>query len=230
MSTLQLVSFADINEGRRVLGEKASALGYHKLKQATGSNLLTTLRDLDIRPFTSGSVDTYKASKEKIGWWSGKVWAVRLLVLSFLLAPLMAKSIQLSDLTYDAAPFSGLASHHILVPLGITLTILTGVAIVLCQIIGWVMLVGEDSRGKRSKISWRRYTIQDYQGTIPEFALNKMVQIAAAYPEARFQVDQLEKHTENWIVREPDPFLVVYAGNEQYYIEVWDEKEYEKTL
>jgi len=58
-------------------------------------------------------------------------------------------------------------------------------------------------------------------------------------PEAEFQIDQLVVEREQTIVqRDPDPFLIVslstYNGRsvdkESYYIEVWDEKEYEHTL
>lgn len=72
---------------------------------------------------------------------------------------------------------------------------------------------------------WERGPIQKYQAPIPEFALEKALQIKRECPEARFEIDALH------VV--PDPFLVVSLGDGRdgrYYIDVWDEPKFERLL
>ena len=78
--------------------------------------------------------------------------------------------------------------------------------------------------------SWRHRKIEEYTEPIPEFVLNKAIQIKKAIPEAVILVESLEDY--------PDPFLIVatrnpsytYVYKEQVYVEVWEEPKFEGTL
>jgi len=57
---------------------------------------------------------------------------------------------------------------------------------------------------------------------VPEFVKAKAAEIAAHLPEATFSVEELRSER-----RVYDPFLIVSYGDESYYVEVWDESNFE---
>jgi hypothetical protein len=62
----------------------------------------------------------------------------------------------------------------------------------------------DEDKGNDEQARWRMRNIGSYPLPIPEFALNKAVQIKEAMPEANIQVEQLE-------VEDPDPFLCCFV-------------------
>jgi hypothetical protein len=67
---------------------------------------------------------------------------------------------------------------------------------------------------------WQDTPIDRYRKPIPEFVLNKAIQIKRAVPEVTISIEELDEN--------PDPFLVVNIGyKEKYYIEVWEEPGFE---
>ena len=73
---------------------------------------------------------------------------------------------------------------------------------------------------------WVQVQLDKFTGVVPDFALRKAIMIKEAMPEAQFFVDVLKVNTK----RIPDPFLVVKLGTEKYWVEVWDETEFEASL
>jgi hypothetical protein len=75
--------------------------------------------------------------------------------------------------------------------------------------------------------SWARADLQYYKEPIPEFVLRKAVQIKKLCPEVHFEIQYLEIG-----FKSADPFLRAYCykPEESYYIEVWDEPEFEVKL
>jgi hypothetical protein len=77
---------------------------------------------------------------------------------------------------------------------------------------------------------WNKTKIADYKQPVPEFVLNKAVQIKRLLPEVRIYIQHLTDH--------PDPFLVVATKHkdyecldaEEFYIEVWEEPKFEGRL
>jgi len=70
--------------------------------------------------------------------------------------------------------------------------------------------------------SWDERELKNYTLPVPEFVLNKALQIKKELPDVRFYVESLETH--------PDPFLVVKYGqydSEVYHVEVWAEPKFE---
>ena len=68
---------------------------------------------------------------------------------------------------------------------------------------------------------WWRESLRKAHG-VPPFVLRKAVQIARAAPEVLFFIERVANHA--------DPFLIAKLGREEYYIEVWDEADFEKGL
>jgi hypothetical protein len=58
---------------------------------------------------------------------------------------------------------------------------------------------------------------------VPEFVKAKAAEIATHLSEATFTVEELRSER-----RAYDPFLIVSYGEESYYIEVWEEQEFER--
>jgi hypothetical protein len=57
---------------------------------------------------------------------------------------------------------------------------------------------------------------------VPPFVLRKAIQIKLACPKVKLYVEGLENH--------PDPFLIATLDREEFYIDVWDEKDFEAKL
>ena len=77
---------------------------------------------------------------------------------------------------------------------------------------------------------WKRDNITHYKEPIPEFVLRKAIQIKQRYQNANFMVEYLTVG-----FKSIDPFLIVCRGAynlalEKYYIEVWDEPEFEAKM
>ncbi len=63
---------------------------------------------------------------------------------------------------------------------------------------------------------WHETEIEKYKKAIPDFVLNKAIQIKKQVPDCQIFIEELEYNL--------DPFLVVRIGyQETYYVEVWDE-------
>jgi len=82
------------------------------------------------------------------------------------------------------------------------------------------------SKYKNSKVDypntgsfWGSVEISKAESPIPEYALLKAVQIKKEMPAVKFYVESLQA--------DPDPFLYAEYNGERYYIEVWDEPEFE---
>jgi hypothetical protein len=76
---------------------------------------------------------------------------------------------------------------------------------------------GSYVRGK-----WRRTQLQRFDGAVPEFALSHAIEIKERVPDVQFEVESLR------IDSRYDPFLIARCGRKRFYIDVWDEPEFEK--
>ena len=77
----------------------------------------------------------------------------------------------------------------------------------------------------RREQSWHTTPIEKYTKPIPDFVLNKAIQIKKALPACEILIEELEST--------PDPFLVVRLKKdwryEGYYVEVWDETSFAQS-
>lgn len=206
-----------VGDRERLAKNASSILGYKKLAQALvlPDALLFALRKLEIAPLAPASVAAYKTKKAKSGMWSGHKRAYACFACSLFLAYQCLRFGHVLNMS-DGAYF--------------TFIVLLGAGALISGIAGVMNRFDSDLRGSRTTRTWKLLAIADYDGTIPEFVLHKAVQIKSAVPKAGLLIDQLFTETEIAPIRERDPFLVVRLGDETYYIDVWDEKEYEATL
>ena len=73
--------------------------------------------------------------------------------------------------------------------------------------------------------SWSQVPLSAYVGDVPDYVINKALQIKKALPEVEFLVQRLGTT--------PDPFLIARVKftayqYEAYYVEVWDEPDFTK--
>jgi hypothetical protein len=78
--------------------------------------------------------------------------------------------------------------------------------------------------GSRVNADWRLVDLRKYDGYVPEFAISRSVEIKQHLPAAQFYIDELR------VDKRYDPFLVVSCGAERFYIDVWDEPEFERAI
>ena len=71
-------------------------------------------------------------------------------------------------------------------------------------------------------LRWVRLPLEEVPRA-PEFVKAKAREIANLLPDATFTVEQLRSETNMY-----DPFLVVSYADESYYVEVWEEPEFER--
>jgi hypothetical protein len=82
--------------------------------------------------------------------------------------------------------------------------------------------------------NWEKTLIAKYEQPIPEFVLNKAIQIKRLMPEVRIYIEHLSEH----LSEHPDPFLVVTTPHAKYdvldenlfYVEVWEEPKFEGRI
>jgi hypothetical protein len=218
-------SDSEVDDPRAELAKDSSHfLGYHKLsnvviKEAT---LARTLITLEIAPLNRVSVEQYKARKAKPGMWSdvkrgiGFVCALPVLITAFV------------SLVYLVSVAKPQDWWGILSVIGCVLAGITNVVTIIFACVN--LLDSEHGGAHRATRSWRRVALNAYDGTVPEFVLSKAVQIKRDLPNATFEIDQLFEEEERRERRDSDPFLVATLGKESFYIDVWDEKEYESKL
>lgn len=69
---------------------------------------------------------------------------------------------------------------------------------------------------------WIRTDLKEYKRPVPDFAIERALQIKRALPTAEFWVEELSLA--------PDPFLVAHVDDEGYYVAVWEEARFEAGL
>lgn len=71
--------------------------------------------------------------------------------------------------------------------------------------------------------SWDKTLLSDYTMPVPEFVLDKAVKIKEQLPNVQFYIQHMSDP-------KADPFLIAVLDREMYYVEAWDEPQFEATL
>lgn len=206
-----------VEDERVKLAKNASSkLGYHKLANAIAlpGALLFKLRELGIEPLDSQQVNAYKKSKETRSMYSGTKKTI-MFILGLIACVSNAIGLDCS-FPGDHAPGWAVGLFVACILGGIA----CGISVIVC------FVAEQIGQGTRTLTFWDGANISSYSGSIPEHALSKALEIREAIPTASFTIEYLIEDTETKRRPLPDPFLLVTYGQESYFIDVWDEKEY----
>lgn len=193
----------DIPDNVTLHREAKQLLGYKATQSSNLDLLLKTMKDLDIRPFTSESVNKYKQQKAGV---LGIILGM-MCVLGLITAILFG--IIAGLLLVFGVQISGEICAWVLVP---SISAVAISAVVIPSIV--VMTTGIHE--------WKKHDIASYQLPIPDFALQTAVDLTKRCPFVKFYVEQLEH----------DPFLIAWleepngGAYHEWYLEVWNEPGY----
>jgi hypothetical protein len=219
---VKFASFDDaIAEERKQLAMEAkSLLGYNRLAQALTipDALMFGLRKLGIEPLSPVGVEAYKRKKARPGMWSDTrtgLWLFAAVIICYLVLTPWAN--RYADWNHGNAPAFAVVG-----------TIVLGVGLLVSAFIH----VLDNTHGGAYRIirDWYTVPISEFAGAIPEFVLQRAIQIKKECPKAELKINYLVEEERRNLRRDPDPFLVAALGSECYYIDVWDEREYESTI
>lgn len=90
--------------------------------------------------------------------------------------------------------------------------------------------LGKSTAQMENMLPYERHSsrsVPQYTRYVPFHVLNKALQVKAALPNVGIGVEELTFKAEDIPKPEPDPFLFVELNGEMYYIEAWDEREFE---
>jgi hypothetical protein len=224
-TTIPRLSFETLTltDARSQLAKDAQTkLGYSKLAQAIAlpDALLYKLRELEIQPLVTEKVKAYKLSKQREGMYSGTKFAIlaTACLIFFITAFFTAL---LENGGPDGKEVWSQWHYGINILFGVC-----GIASIVCTIAGWA----HQGQGNRTVRAWYDAKLNDYRGNVPEFVLAKAVTLKTALPGVQFSVEFLAEEKQTFVRPLPDPFLRATLKDESYYIEVWDEKEYETRM
>lgn len=227
--------------------QAATILGYNHLADRTitkaPDSLAAALIAADISPLSTTHVEAYKASKEHKSLLRPSTWKTLALIISWV--AISATTIY----CFHANKTSWLCG-----PL-CAVTAIFGII----MLVGF-MSDGSEAffpTVPRTATFWRRIPISQYNVAIPEHILSKAIALKAVCPSVEFHIDHLmrgpdptDRERIDLERRLRDPFLVATLGGtkqqrgrdrwgdpkyvtipkEIFYIDVWDEREYESTL
>ncbi len=183
--------------------------------------LMNALRELDIEPLAPSGVADYQRKKAAPGTWSGhKEGAAWFLLWVALLTLFLPYVLGMTDKYFSPSSPS--------LPALSVIFLAIGSIPIFCR--SMYLFWDKDARGHRITRSWKYVRLTDYEGNVPEFALSKAIQIKKAVPDCLLGVEFLVEEEEKIVRPLRDPFLLVSRGSEKRYIDVWDEKEYERKL
>lgn len=197
-----------------VVGDAKKLLGYNAAHVPVFGELSKALAKLGIQPLDRREVERYKRSKEYHG--ITNVQKVTLVFVTWLCT--VVGYVILWQATNMKAGDGATFLHW-----------MGGTAIVIIS--SFVFGCWQDGR-RRTRVTrdWKSYPINAYNGALPVFVLNTAVTLKREIPEVGLSVERLEETVSSWTPPRatPDPFLRATLGNEDYYVEVFDESEFEK--
>jgi hypothetical protein len=221
------VSVAVVENDRkfRELAAKAQkALKYGRLntllsQKDNGVALDETLTKLDIQPFKTSTVNAYKDEMLFGKFWNKHPRLAFFADIGMVMTGIFSVVAMIASII---ASFNGIAIY-ITVPIA-----LTGCAV----LVGAVKVFRSYNGTPAARhFDWYQIELDDYSEDVPEFALHTALRISQLLPDARFFVEHLGRlpasSRQQNRVRSLDPFLIVAHGDKTYYVEVWDEPNFE---
>lgn len=199
---------------QKVIDEAQARFRYHytssRLKQASRANTVSRkLHDLGIEPLKAAVVKAYQ--RRKLVWENLKDLAPGLgMILGFCILSVLA--------------FVGAAKMHSdtwSVVLGVT-----GVALIFPVICSSVSVFHD-----RRYLIWQRSSLQDYQNEIPVFALERALTVDTGLQGSGICfTDLYVEFLGREAPKAKDPFLVLRSNGRDYYLDVWEEGQFERKV
>lgn len=190
------------------------------------------LLKLAIEPLETTSVSAYKQSKRKdvSRWSNGTIAGFVACIGSMVVAAIL---LRIGHLAPNSS-WQDVVGH------------VTGVLAALFGVpIAWYNWFDEKST-RRTVTDWTRHALvlqtDRYERNtsfelrdMPDFAIDRFIAVREACPSASFFVDALhttDTHSTSRAQarREADPFLVACLGDEEFYLDVWDEPQFERKI
>jgi hypothetical protein len=195
------------NDNLKELAERSKTLlGYTQLKSdlSLSTDLIQTLNELNIAPFTNESVKKYKRLKNLIEEMKNLSTCItNISIITMCLSAIIA---------FISLIIWGIISCFMSAQLFGYITLFFGII----SLINLTFLMASDTRFILTQ--WEPILIDNYNKSIPESALQMACNIKEKYTSARFYVEELFIK----YVSQKDCFLIVRDINgDDYYIEHW---------
>ncbi len=197
--------------------ECSERLGYHKLIQKKKSRpVAEALARLKIEPYSTKSVEKYKRRKAFKETLKHPAPILVTLGITLLLGYMIGGPILSIIFWCYGATCLGIAAGWY-----IPITFFTGLFA--------LAAFGNITQSSHAyDISWKEYKLSQYDGFVPEFALQTALDLKKECGDAvGFYVEELIV-----VKRKRDPFLMAHdiATHECFYLEVWNEPKFKKAL
>jgi hypothetical protein len=223
-----------LERAKNVLSYSPSAVTEREAEAKRRADEITVAKALDsleIQPFDAAKVSNYQAMMVKKAQAKGASAFVRAMHRtnpgkSIVVLGCVAWILGLLVWVITLASLSG--PSHIAHQVDL-LRALEGIG---CVFAAWVVcMVARHKRAVIYSARWDSSYISNYRRPIPDFALERALQVKAALPEANFYVQELTEstniqHTE-FKPAPPDPFLVMDYRGVQLHLDVWNEPKFE---
>jgi hypothetical protein len=198
-----------------VVIEAASKLGYQGLSVNAEGPLEKVLRLKEIEVLDPSQVKVYKMSKvSNINLTEKKRRDIGISIISAVFISVYSICVHISN---ESLLSTYLAS---IIP-----------ALVISM---WTFIMGSlafnPSTTTWKNTSWVEIRLSEYQNYIPVHVLNKCLAIREECPNAQFIVHELQERIHHVSASLLDPFMEVRLYNESFFIEVWDEREFEAKM
>lgn len=219
-------------KAEKLIGYKPSSSSDSQKRAMGEVAMVKALKELEIEPFDKHSVEAYQAdmiakAKRKESWkltrkmhgWEGESIAEK---LGFVAWPACIVTFLA---TFVHAAITQASVEHwakILLPSWLALPF------TLALTWGFLMIL-RHKKAIEVNAQWYQSPIGNWQAPIPEFVINRMVDVKTALPEATFYVDCLNVQSNDIETKKtpPDPFLILDVNGARCYLDVWDEPTFE---
>ncbi|MCK9458240.1 MAG: hypothetical protein M0R80_01135 [Proteobacteria bacterium] len=220
-SDLDLAKAADELLGYGRMKKKIEA----QLADSPARRLIVALNALDVRPFTQESVQAYKEARIS-NVERPPEYKTTFKMLHFL-DNCMGSTLLATIAYWIVAGITAAICNRFGVSLPVW-AIVVGCVLggsFLCALLPYLIIYNFIAP-EQLVAKWVRYSLDQYKNDMPEFALQTAVDIKKRCPEANFIVEEFDVKKRPKI---QDPFLIVFTpSGQEYYIEVWGEKEFSK--
>jgi len=224
-----------LERARKELGYSPSALNNQEAVAAHRVNELavaSALESLGIEPFDSRAVDKYQRAEVKKIERKGSCAFVKAMHKSSPgeVIVVLGGVVMVLSLIFGAVSLGAMADGGTLAKYLFAARMITGW---LGFIVGsWIIcMIARHKKADIHQGEWISFPIggsyNPYRNPVPDFAIERALQVKQALPETNFYVSELQERWQEIHMQVSDPFLVMDYKGIQLYLDVWDEPKFE---